>query len=122
MKTALHGRRAALLALLAVLAAGPAQAQAHTTECGKAAGIDKARCERHEKMAVQCGPLKGEAHHACDRDFLLANPLACTALPAAEQPRCQAELDAFKACESKAGRAFMACVRDMAKESPLGVH
>lgn len=109
-----------LAACLALPLAGPVQA--HSMDCGKAAGITKLRCDRHEKMAASCGPLKGEAHHACDREFLLANPLDCSALPAAEAPRCEAERSAFKTCADKAGRAFMVCVRETAKESPLGAH
>jgi len=124
----LRARRQDLGALLLVLAVSvvvfllPLPAQAHSVECGKATGIEKLRCERHEKMAAACGPLQGEAHHACDRQHLLANPLVCSGLPAAEAARCEAEKAAFKSCEAKAGRAFIACVRDTIKESPMGPH
>lgn len=124
-----RARRQDLGAVLLVVAVStavftllPMPAHAHPVQCDKAAGIDKQRCERHEKMAAQCGPLKGEAHHDCDRSFLLANPLACSALQGAEAQRCEAEKAAFKTCEPKAGRAFIVCVRDTAKESPLGPH
>lgn len=120
-----HDLGAAVLVLAVstgVFALLPLPAQAHPVECGKATGIDKLRCERHEKMAAQCGPLQGEAHHACDRQHLLANPLVCAGLPAAEATRCEAEKAAFKNCEAKAGRAFILCVRDTIKESPMGPH
>lgn len=120
-----HDFGAAVLVLAVctgVFALLPLPAQAHPVECGKAAGIDKLRCERHEKMAAQCGPLKGEAHHDCDRKHLLAHPLVCTGLAAAEASRCEAEKAAFKTCEPKAGRAFIVCVRDTIKESPMGPH
>jgi len=107
--------------LAAVLCAG-LPALAHPVQCDKTAGIEKLRCERHEKMAAQCGPLKGEAHHDCDRSFLLANPLACGSLAGTEAARCAAEMAAFKICEPKAGRAFITCVHDTSKESPLGPH
>jgi len=107
---------------LALLLSLALPALAHPVQCDKAAGIDKLRCERHEKMAAQCGPLKGEAHHDCDRSFLIANPLACAAMGAAEATRCEAEKAAFKTCEARAGRAFVVCVRDTTKESPLGPH
>ena len=110
------------LAVLAVMLTAGLPALAHPLQCDKAAGIDKLRCERHEKMAAQCGPLKGEEHHACDRSYLLANPLACNALPEAQAARCEAEKAASKTCEAKAGRAFVVCVRDTTKESPLGPH
>ena len=109
-----------LAAVLALPAAGPALA--HSMACGKAAGIDRLRCERHEKMAAHCGALAGELHHACDREFLIANPLDCRGLPSAEGVRCEAERAAFKACDAKAGREFVVCVRQTTNDSPLGVH
>jgi hypothetical protein len=120
-----HDLGAAVLVLVvstAVFTLLPMPAQAHPVQCDKAAGIEKLRCERHEKMAATCGPLKGEAHHDCDRKHLLANPLVCTGLAAAEGTRCEAEKAAFKTCEPKAGRAFIVCVRDTIKESPMGPH
>jgi hypothetical protein len=111
-----------LAAVAAICVAIPfeAGAQAHTVECGQRSGIDRARCERHQKMAAQCGPLKGEAHFACDREFLLANPLVCPALAGADVQRCEAEGAAFKTCEPKPGGEFMRCVRDEIKASPMG--
>ncbi len=127
-----RARRQDLSAVLLVVAVSlavftllplPVQAQqAQASPCDKAAGIQKLRCERHDRMAAQCGPLKGEEHHVCDRSYLLANPLVCTALPAAEAMRCEAEKAAFKTCEAQAGRAFMVCVRETIKESPMGAH
>ena len=93
---------------------------AHGIDCTGRAGIDLARCERHQAMAAQCGPLKGEAHFTCDRAFLLANPLHCKALASDDAKRCQAEVAAFKTCEPQPGREFMRCVRDEVKASPMG--
>ena len=86
-------------------------ALAHTIDCSGRSGIELARCERHQKMAAQCGPIKGDAHFACDREFLLANPLQCDALGDDDGKRCAAESAAFKACEPQPGREFMRCVR-----------
>lgn len=109
-----------VLAML-VLAAGPrAEAQSHRFDCAQRTGIDRARCERHERMYAKCGPIKGEAHFACDREFLLAHPLQCTALAGDDAKQCQAEVAAFKTCEPKAGREFMRCVREQIKASPMG--
>jgi hypothetical protein len=110
--------RALLFALTAGSLAAPAAA--HVVECAKLRGVDKARCERHEGMFRKCGPLKDEAHHACDREFLLANPLNCGALQGNDAERCGKEVAAFKACESNAGAEFMRCVRNTAGESPMG--
>lgn len=108
-------------ALLLVLAAGlAAPVAAHNAECPKLQGVDKARCERHEEMYKKCGPLKGEAHFACDREFLVANPLNCSALSGGDAERCGREVAAFKACESNAGPEFMRCVRKASGESPMG--
>ena len=95
-------------------------AQAHTIDCSGRSGIELARCERHQKMAAQCGPIKGDAHFACDREFLLANPLQCNALGDDDAKRCAAESAAFKACEPQPGREFMRCVGDRMKASPMG--
>lgn len=94
-------------------------AAAHTQDCTPMKGIQKARCERHDKMFAKCGQVKGEAHYVCDREFLLANPLACDALSGEDRDRCAAEGKAFKACEAKAGREFITCVRDSLKASPM---
>jgi hypothetical protein len=110
--------RAFLLALAAGSLAAPAVA--HGAECSKLQGIDKARCDRHEEMYRKCGPLKGEAHYACDREFLVASPLNCGALQGSDAERCNKELAASKACESNAGPDFMRCVRKATGESPMG--
>lgn len=107
-----------LLAFI-LAAALPASAQ-HDFACAKRAGIEKARCERHEAMFAKCGPLKGEAHHACDRDFLAAHPLRCDALAGDDAARCAKEVEAFQRCQPRAGGAFMRCVRDATGESPMG--
>jgi hypothetical protein len=64
---------------------------AHVSGCDKKEGIEKMRCERHIKMAEKCGPLKGDAHFACDREFLIANPLDCTKLTDKAADSCAAE-------------------------------
>ncbi len=111
--------RLALAALL--LAASPlATFAAHRPDCKGKAGIDLARCERHQRMAGKCGELAGEAHYACDREFLLANPLDCSKLQGEERKACEAEAAAFRTCGPKAGSQFIRCVRDEAKASPMG--
>jgi hypothetical protein len=109
--------RCAIGALLTLAATAAA---AHEFKCGERSGIDRARCERHEKMFAKCGPIKGEAHFVCDREFLLAHPLVCTALAGDDVKRCEAEVTAFKTCEPKPGRELMRCVRDEIKASPMG--
>jgi hypothetical protein len=109
-------RRAIAAAVLAcALPAG-----AHTSDCSKQSGVGKARCERHEAMYKQCGAVKGDEHFACDRSYLLANPLKCEGYEGTEVARCSNEAAAFKACEANAGRAFMKCVRNATGESPMG--
>lgn len=110
----------AALALASIGLPRTAMAQAHEFKCDTRSGIDRARCERHEKMYVRCGPLEGEAHFVCDREFLLANPLDCSALTGEDASRCEAEVKAFKACQAQPGRAFMRCVRDAIRASPMG--
>lgn len=95
-------------------------AQSHVGDCTKKDGVEKARCERHEKMAEKCGAIKGPAHHVCDRDFLLANPLVCKPLAGKSAAACDAEVKAFKTCEGKAGSEFMKCVKEVTGESPMG--
>ena len=102
----------------ALFAAGIASA--HVAECSRFDGVDQLRCERHVKMAEKCGLLKGPAHHACDREFLLANPLVCTPLKAEQKPACEAELKAFKTCEPKPGMEFISCVKKTTGASPVG--
>ncbi len=104
-------------ALFALLSSG---ASAHVSGCDKKEDIEKLRCERHIKMAEKCGPLKGGAHFACDREFLLANPLDCTRLADKAADSCVAETKAFKTCEANQGREFMKCVATTTSESPMG--
>jgi hypothetical protein len=95
-------------------------ADEHVEECGARGGVEKLRCERHLKMAGKCGPLAGDAHFACDREFLMAHPLVCTGLKDADQVACAAEGNAFKACQSSMGREFMRCVTQTTGQSPMG--
>ncbi len=99
---------------------GSALASAHVSQCEKREGVEKLRCERHEKMYAKCGPLKGTEHHVCDREFLLANPLVCKPLTGKAAETCEAEVKAFKTCEPKQGREFAICVRDAVGSSPMG--
>jgi len=104
----------------ALVLAPDARAQSHQFDCATKQGIDRARCERHEKMYAKCGPIKGDAHFACDREFLLANPLDCKAVGFADAKACEAEVASFTTCEPEQGRAFMRCVRDKIGASPMG--
>lgn len=92
----------------------------HVGACEKKEGIEKPRCERHLKMAEKCGPLKGDAHFVCDREFLIANPLDCVKLADKAANSCAAETKAFKTCEANQGRDFMKCVANTTNESPMG--
>jgi len=119
-------RLAALLGVFAIASAcalvgiaSPMPARAHAVDCTGRAGIELARCERHRRMAQRCGPIQGEAHFACDREFLLAHPLDCKAFAGDDTRRCEAEVAAFKTCELRAGREFMRCVRDAIQASPM---
>lgn len=104
----------------AALLAASSVGLAHVSNCEKREGVEKLRCERHEKMYAKCGPLKGAEHHACDREFLLANPLVCKPLSGKAAEVCEAEVKAFKACEPKQGREFAMCVRNAVGSSPMG--
>ncbi len=95
-------------------------ASGHVGPCAKKQGTEQLRCERHMQMAEKCGPLKGDAHFACDREFLLANPLVCQPLNGKAAAACAAEVRAFKTCEPRPGRDFMQCVKDATGESPMG--
>jgi len=123
----MNHRPCRLLRLLASIAVAapvwtvmPVQAQSHRFDCETRSGIDRARCERHERMYAKCGPLKGEEHFACDREFLLVNPLDCSKLDGDDAKRCAAEVAAFRTCEPHQGRAFLRCVRDAARGNPMG--
>jgi hypothetical protein len=109
-----------IAAILVSFGVSAADHQAHVGNCAKKEGVEQLRCERHTKMAEKCGPLKGEAHFVCDREFLLANPLSCKTLTGKFATSCEAELKAFKTCEPKAGREFMKCVKETTGESPMG--
>lgn len=104
----------------AILLTTSGAAFSHVSNCEKRDGVEKLRCERHEKMYAKCGPLKGAEHHACDREFLLANPLVCKPLSGKAAEVCEAEVKAFKTCEPKQGREFAMCVRDAVGSSPMG--
>lgn len=112
---------AAFAAVIMLLSfAASAGAGTHVSDCDGKDGIDKLRCERHSKMAEKCGPLKGDAHFVCDREFLMANPLDCNKLSAKAADSCTAETKAFKTCEANQGREFMKCVKTTTSESPMG--
>jgi hypothetical protein len=98
------------------------EAEAHVGDCSKKEGVEKLRCERHTKMAEKCGSIKGDAHFACDREFLLANLLVCKPLEGKDKEfaACEAELKAFKTCEVQPGREFLKCVKETAGQSPMG--
>ena len=95
-------------------------ASAHVADCSRFDGVAQLRCERHVRMMDKCGLLKGTAHHACDREFLLANPLNCSVLKEGQRTLCDAELKAFKTCEPKPGVEFMGCVKQSTGASPVG--
>jgi hypothetical protein len=108
------------VAMNVVVAQMPAQKDKHVGDCVQKEGVERARCERHTKMAEKCGPLKGDAHFACDREFLIANALDCGKLAGKSAESCNAETKAFKTCETNQGREFMKCVRTTTGESPMG--
>jgi len=109
------------LLAIAALFATAAPAQAHEVDCKGRTGIELARCERHAKVAAQCGKLSGDEHFACDRDYLLANPLSCKAFSGGEVQQCEAEVAAVNNCKAKpVGREFMQCVKAEAKAHPMG--
>jgi hypothetical protein len=110
----------ALLAALQLSPAGLPAATAHEMSCDKRVGVDLARCERHERMFAKCGPIKGEAHFDCDREFLLAQPLDCSKFQGNDAQQCQDELAAAKTCEPKAGREFVRCMRVHTPPAPQG--
>ncbi len=82
-------------------------------------GIKLARCERHQKMAEKCGPIKGPAHYACDRECLIANPLDCKKFTGKDAAQCLAEGKAFKSCEPQPGQEFILCVRKEIDTRPM---
>lgn len=96
----------------------PGPSWSHSVDCTGRSGIELARCERHQKMAAKCGPIQGEAHFACDREFLIGNPLNCKALAGDDARQCGVDLDAVKACQPRQGQEFMRCVRDATLATP----
>ncbi len=121
MPKKLHHFSVAFAAVFATaMASFPFAAAAHVTSCDGKEGFDKSRCERHIKMAEKCGPLKGDSHFACDREFLIANPIDCAKLTNKAADSCVAENKAFKTCEANQGREFLKCVMTTTNESPMG--
>jgi hypothetical protein len=108
------------LVLAALVAAVPAAAQqhGHHADCKALDGLKKARCERHEKMFAKCHAIAGEAHHECDREFIVANPLDCPALQGDDLARCNAEREAVASCKDQVGRAFFSCVGATLRADP----
>lgn len=108
-----------VLGLLVLLLALPAHAQrGHVPDCSQFEGIRKARCERHEKMYDKCHAIRGEAHHECDRQFLIENRLDCAAVSGGDAAACEAERDAVFACKDETGRAFFRCARERLRADP----
>ena len=106
---------------LALLLAPPAFAQrggGHIPDCNTLEGLKKARCERHTRMYDKCHEIKGEGHHECDRQFLVANPLDCTTLAGGDAEACSAERAAVQACKDETGTAFFRCARDKLRTDP----
>lgn len=116
-----------LLLVLGLIYAGPfapASAQAparddrHVSDCATLAGIAKARCERHERMYEKCHAIRGEAHHECDREFIVANPLDCGVLISNDARACENEREAVRACTAESGRGFFRCVSGLLRADP----
>ena len=109
------------LSALALFLAPDALAQrggGHIPDCNTLEGLKRARCERHTRMYDQCHHIKGEAHHECDRQFLLANPLDCKPLAGRDAEGCAAEHDAVAACREQTGTAFFRCARERLRADP----
>jgi len=111
--------RIALSALLLSLSFA-LPATAHVGSCDEKEGVEKARCERHQKMFDKCGILKGDEHHRCDSDFLRVNLLDCGKFKDAEKAKCDKELTAFKTCDAQHGMEYKRCLRKEAGSSPMG--
>lgn len=75
----------------------------HFADCATLAGIARAR---------------GEAHHECDRQFILANLLDCSSLSGDDAHACGREREAVRACADKAGGDFFRCVREALRADP----
>ena len=90
----------------------------HVSDCTRLPGIARARCERHERMYEKCHAIRGEAHHECDRQFIVANPLDCSQLAGGDARACEQERDAVRACSAEAGRAFFRCVSRLLQADP----
>ena len=109
-----------IVPLISIALSNVALADGHVGECNAKDGVEKLRCERHVKMAEKCGRLTGDAHFACDREFLIAHPLECSGLNSKAGEACNAEVNAFKTCQSNMGREFMRCVTQTTGQSPMG--
>lgn len=103
----------------------PASAQApakrddrYVSDCTTLAGISKARCERHERMYEKYHAIRGEAHHECDRQFILASPLDCSTLSADDARVCEQEREAVRACSAESGRGFLRCMSGLLRADP----
>jgi len=96
----------------------PQAREGHHGDCSNMTGIKQARCERHEKMFEKCHAVRGEAHHECDREFILANPLDCSALAGNDAVACEREREAVRACSAESGRGFFRCVREALRADP----
>jgi hypothetical protein len=110
---ALLGVASIVAASAVIWFANPMPAHGDAVDCTGRAGIDRARCRRHRRMAQRYGPIQGEAHFACDRDSLLAHPPDCKTFAGNDARRCEAEVAAFKTCEPRAGREFMLVCDDV---------
>ena len=90
----------------------------HIPDCNTLEGLKKARCERHTRMYDKCHEIKGEGHHECDRQFLIANPLDCKALAGRDAQACGAEREAVQACKDETGTTFFRCAREKLRADP----
>jgi hypothetical protein len=109
------------LFLMSLALSSAVQAQrgdGHIPDCNTLQGLKKARCERHTRMYDKCHAIKGEAHHICDREFLIAHPLECDSLGGKDAEGCRAERDAIHACREETGSAFFRCARDRIRADP----
>lgn len=92
--------------------------QGHNGDCSKMTGIAQARCERHERRYEKCHAIRGESHHECDRQFIVANPLDCRTLSAEDARACEHEREAVRACSAVSGRGFFRCVSGLLRADP----
>jgi hypothetical protein len=107
-----------VLGALLPLVADARGERGHHGDCSRITGIKQAHCERHEWMYGKCHAIRGEAHHECDRQSILANPLDCAKLSGADVEACRAELEATKNCEDRRGSEFFRCMREALVADP----